>query len=199
MENLYYIFGVIVVGLLCMLAIRLSAGSNESQSNRLRSKSRASGNERSVADPNIRKVLKREFRKVPTPWGWPRYSQLNDSQARPDLSKAMQSFTRRLVEQKQLVNGTSVDPRVSGSIRALLEDRYASAAKSIEYRKVRAPLLRDPNEPYDQMDSFGTPGMKPDLKKLKRPAVLKTHSRPLVRAGRIQHMDLKDIKLPWGW
>jgi hypothetical protein len=115
----------------------------------------------------------------------------------------MRSFTRSLIRQKELVTGSHVNPRVSNSIRALLQDRYGPTdyqlMKSIRYEKVKAPLLRDPNAPVDQMDSFGMSELKPNKAKLQKQAAMKTNPGKPAKSGKRTEIDLKDIKLPWGW
>lgn len=199
MEYLLSILGVLVAGLLCSLTIRYGTREKQAKNKTFGAGSSVVGEATSGVDPQTRKIREREFRKVPTPWGWPGHCRFGDDEGQPDLSRSMQLFTKRLLKQKQLVNGNSLDPRISGSIRALLEDRYAPSAKSIEYRKVKAPRLRDPNLPHDQMDSFGTREMRPDPNKLTRPDGMKTDLRRVAKTGRVNSKDLKDIKLPWGW
>jgi len=115
----------------------------------------------------------------------------------------MRSFTRRLIREKELVNGSSVNPRVSSSIRALLQDRYGPTdyqlMKSIRYEKVKALLLRDPSAPIDQMDSFGMSELKPNAAKLQNQGAMKTNPGNRPKSGKLSEVDLKDIKLPWGW
>jgi len=155
------------------------------------------------ADKHTRNVVQREVRKVPVPWGWPGHTATNADGREWQLSEAMRSFTDHLVKQKELANGTSLNPRSSRSIRALLEDRYApmnrDSMRPIKYKTVKAPLLRDPDAPVDQMDSFGTRGLKPSLSKLQYQARMKANFEKMSKKRRVKSLDIKDIKQPWGW
>jgi hypothetical protein len=205
MEYVFYILGVLAIGLLCMLLIRYWSRKNDREAEILRLGSSRRQRRQDDASPKeansrARLILQREFRQVPTPWGWPRHVELNRGGARPDLSDAMQSFANRLIRQKELVNRSSTNPRISNSVRALLEDRYSPVMKSVEYRKVKAPLLRDPSEPFDQMDDFGSRKLKPARKKMQSQAEMRSGlERVVPDIGQKSKIELKDIKLPWGW
>jgi hypothetical protein len=119
------------------------------------------------------------------------------------LTDAMLELTDRLVREKQLVETRSTNPRTSGSVRALLEDRYGRVNKdsmdTIEYYPVKRPLLRDPSQPHDQMDNFGSNEAERIRNKLKR--VVAMRSNPAEASGRdeLRYVEIKDVKQPWGW
>jgi hypothetical protein len=205
MEYVFYILGVLIIGLLCMLMIRNWTGKNDIEAENLRlGSSRRQGSQDGAspkeADSRARLILQREFRQVPTPWGWSRHVELNRNGARPVLSDSMQSFANRLIRQKELVNRSSTNPRIATSVRALLEDRYSPVMKSVGYQKVKAPLLRDPAEPYDQMNDFGSQKLQPVTKKMQSQAAMRSGLEKVVyNKGEFPKVDLKDVKLPWGW
>ena len=201
----FYILGVLIFGLLCTLLIRYWTRKNDIEAENLRlgplrRQKRRDSTAPKEADTRSRLILQREFRRVPTPWGWPQPVELNRANARPVLSAAMQSFASRLIRPKELVNRSSDNPHISGSVRALLEDRYRPVMKSVEYRKVKAPLLRDPSEPFDQMDDFGSRKRKPVRKKMQSQAAMRSGlDKVIPKIGQKPKTELKDIKLPWGW
>jgi len=115
----------------------------------------------------------------------------------------MQSLTERLLREKDLVSSPSADPRISGSIRALLEDRYGRVDRQsmaeIEYQKVKPPRLRDPSEPHDQMDNFGTSEAERIRQKLKLLNAMNGVPAAVEEPKELRYVDLKDVKRPWGW
>jgi len=115
----------------------------------------------------------------------------------------MQLLTDRLLKEKDLVSRASADPRISGSIRALLEDRYGRVNRQsmaeIEYQKVKPPRLRDPSEPHDQMDNFGTREAERIRQKLKLLTAMNGVPAAAEEAKELRYVELKDIKRPWGW
>jgi len=218
MEYAYYILGVLLAGFVLLRLISYWTGRKSPEPARRLSAKRggsfffgtpglpAEGKRRARkvrTDPHTRKVMEREIQKVPIPWGWPGHTASGADGSELQLSDSMRLFTDRLIKQKELVNGKALDPRSSRSVRALLEDRYApvnsASMRSIEYQAVKAPLLRDPSAPIDQMDSFGTRGLKPNPKRMQNQARMKANAVRILKNGRIKSLDIKDIKLPWGW
>ena len=219
MEYVNYIFALWVIGLLCLVLVRSRVKSRAVHSkhryltrlmqrqvtaaaSRKRIHSAGSGKQSARPDLGHRLILKRELQKVPTPWGWSRHQELNGGGVvKPNFSAAMQSFTNRILRQKELVSSPSNNPRISDSFRALLEDRYGPVnrrpAGPIKYEKVKAPLLRDPSEPHDQMDNFGTGEAERIRQKVQRLHSMKVD--PALTREYYPHIDLKDVKLPWGW
>jgi hypothetical protein len=137
-----------------------------------------------------------------TPWGWPGAHQAGMVEP-PGLSDTVRNFTDRLMREKQLVQpGQKTN---SGSIRALLEDRYgpASGMREISYQKVKRPLLRDPSEQHDQLDNLG----KLETSKLRRKLEFLSAMNNEVAADKagtkkrieFRYVELKDLKQPWGW
>ncbi len=115
----------------------------------------------------------------------------------------MQSFVNRLVRQRELVSSPSNNPRISGSVRALLEDRYGRINKdgmeSIEYSKVKRPLLRDPSEFYDQMDDFDSRESERIQLKIMNVVSMSSHEGFPPRNPDFRYVAIKDVKQPWGW
>jgi len=217
MEYVNYILALLVFGLLCIQFVRKWGRNHDGKAKLRHALQRKIDTVASSAyrqrDSNLhgtsasaghidRRILKRELQKVPTPWGWSRYQELN-GRAIPesDLSAALHSFTNRLLRQKELVSSQSGDPRISDSFRALLEDRYGPVNRRprepITYEKVKRPLLRDPSEPHDQMDNFGTGEADRVRRKIQRFSGLKAD--PEFARGKARQIELKDVKQPWGW
>lgn len=218
MDYLYYILAVLIVGLLCIVFVLLFTRSSHKQqillspAEKRRAMPAAVMPGRKLPGKNHlnRKVqaqssvLERELRPVPTPWGWPNHPAFNGDQTRQTgLTDVMISLTDHLVRQKKLAETQSTSPRTSGSIRALLEDRYGPVNKhtmgSIEYQPVKRPLLRDPSEPHDQMDNFGSGEAERIRAKFKR--VVSMQSSPASAAGsnKLRYVEVKFVKQPWGW
>lgn len=115
----------------------------------------------------------------------------------------MRKFTDRLVREKQLAQ-----PGSSGSIRALLEDRYRPATRDmteIPYHKVKRPLLRNPSEPFDQMDNLGRAESQRLRQKLQFLSAMNADSAEQGDTNKnrkkveFRYVELKDLKQPWGW
>jgi hypothetical protein len=75
----------------------------------------------------------------------------------------------------------------------------------IEYQKVKRPLLRDPNEPFDQLDNLGSVEAHRLRQKLQ---FLSAMNPDTVQPGEknkngkkieFRYVELKDLKQPWGW
>jgi hypothetical protein len=146
-------------------------------------------------------VMKRELSRIPTPWGWPQFDEDGDIKSgEAGFSASLQRLADRLIHEKKTVQDQAYMDKRNASMRALLEDRYgrSSGMAEIKYRNVRAPLLRDPNAPHDQMDNF--PSGTADLVA----AMLRNQSgsqegRPLPSGRDATRTDLKNLKRPWGW
>ena len=185
MEYLYYLLAVLILGLVCMVSLRLAAQKSFKQ------KLSSGGKVNRLAQPSTRPV--------PTPWGWANHRERNGT-AQAGFSDAMQSVTNRLMREKKLLQTRSTNPRVSGSVRALLEDRYGRVDKGgIPYEKVKKPLLRDPNQPYDQMDDFGGREAERIRARLNRLKAMNQENLPQAKREKTRYVDIKDIKQPWGW
>jgi len=217
-DYLNYFLAVLVIGLVCFTTIRLVARRGHSYTlQRYKEKQKALAEAKKAAlgksgkrtkrtaksktAAPIHRALHREIQHVRTPWGWPNGQTGNTSTG---LSGSMQSLTDRLVREKKLSRTRSNDPRTSNSVRALLEDRYGRVDRdqptTVEYRKVKKPLLRDPSEPHDQMDNFGVSEAERIRKKLRNVASM-THVGTSPRKPKSEHryVDIKNIKQPWGW
>ena len=109
-------------------------------------------------------------------------------------------FADKLIHEKTNVDDQEYLKKRNASVRALLEDRYGRSARmsEIEYNKVKAPLLRDPGAPHDQMDNFPSGKAGQLAKMLKRQSrTLPGEVRPVGKDAR--RADLKNLKTPWGW
>ena len=185
MEYLLYILAILLLGLLCLACIRFA--------------SQSTFRKPGVTKRKVDRLAQPAARPVPTPWGWANHRERNGAAATP-LSQAMQDFTSRLMREKKLASTRSLNPRLNGSMRALLEDRYARVDRSaVKYEKVKRPLLRDPSQPHDQMDNFGTREAERIRARLQHIKSMNQDALPDSRAKRVRYVEIKDIKKPWGW
>lgn len=222
MDYIYYVLIVLVLGLVGFALVRLATRSknpdlmmqyearkkatrNQSAAhaanNSERANSRLAGKDNTGSkSAQDRYVEKTHYR---TPWGWPGGEQPSSSQG---ISGAVRSFADRLMQEKQLQQPGSGN----GSIRALLEDRYAPVNKGmaeIPYQKVKRPLLRDPSEQHDQLDNLGSVEAKQLRKKLQFLSAMnngelekdKTNGEKRTKKVEFRYVELKDLKQPWGW
>ena len=158
-------------------------------------------NRKSAPGRRSNPVVQRELARVPTPWGWPQYG---DDKTRNDMdrnfSNSLHYFADRLVNEKKTVQDQQYMEKRNASMRALLEDRYGRASRmpEIPYRKVKAPLLRDPRAEPDQMDNFASGKGDQIVAKLEKESGRFVGRSTAARkeAGRA---DLKNLKTPWGW
>lgn len=216
MEYVYYVLIVLCL-VACILVIarvpvqaRLSrntvALANKARKQTIKEEQLKAKNSRRKSPPfshNRRKnsVMRRELARVPTPWGWPRYDEDGDIRSSEHgFSASLHHLADRLIHEKKTVQDQDYVNKRNASMRALLEDRYGRSSKmsSVKYKNVRAPMLRDPNAPHDQMDNF--PSGKADE------VVTKLRSQPGNQQGITMpsrrdaaRADLRNIKKPWGW
>jgi hypothetical protein len=233
-DYLVYIFAILVVGLLTIAAVRLATRSKNpdlllqyearKKASRQLARDHSSGKSKRKAnipavDANgnsvmaVKSLRQRHYDKHPhnrTPWGWPGASK--DPSAPQGISQAVRNFTDRMMREKQLVQPKGNTS--NGSIRALLEDRYAPVDRGmteIPYQKVKRPLLRDPSEQHDQLDNLGGAEARQLRKKLQLLAAMDTANTVNGAADgkasgsgnskkpEFRYVELKDIKQPWGW
>ena len=152
-------------------------------------------------------ALHRELKPVPTPWGWPGHvvSVAPKSHGRLDahevhgISESLHHFVDHLFSEKQTIDERELLLRKNAAMQALLEERYgkASTMQEVQYQKVKPPRLRDPGEPYDQMDNFPSGKLNGIVARISRqpsaPADLQKQG-PLRKSS-----ELKEIITPWGW
>jgi hypothetical protein len=225
-DYLVYILAILVVGLITTAVVRFATRSKnpdlllqyEARKKAAREQAREKSSRKSkinAVDANgnsvtaVKSLRQRHYEKHPhnrTPWGWP--GAAKDPAAPQGISQAVRSFTDRMVRGKQLVqsNGSANH----GSIRALLEDRYAPVDRGmaeIQYQKVKRPLLRDPSEQHDQLDNLGGAEARQLRRKLQLLASMDTEVNAAGEARgsnkskkpEFRYVELKDIKQPWGW
>ncbi len=144
---------------------------------------------------------------IPTPWGWPGHEGVPLRKSGRSLvtrnAHGTQDSLHRLVDlmmsEKQTVESREYLLKKDASMRALLEDRFGPSGKSepIKYHKVKAPLLRDPSEPFDQMDSFDSNKAREIADRLLTQEEL---AKMLDGQGSFrERADLGKMKKPWGW
>ena len=207
MEYLNYILIILGIMAVCILLIRIP-GQKRLQGDKvaLSEKARQHQANNQVARAEERKqkkhdqeVLHRELSKVPTPWGWPGHDhtvKLENSLEAQEVhgfSESLHRFVDKLIVEKKTVDNKEFLLKKNDSLRSMVEDRYGRANKmsDMEYRKVKAPLLRDPSQPHDQMDNFPdgkVDGVESKLRSQPEPSrIYKKPSR------------LKEVRKPWGW
>jgi hypothetical protein len=216
MEYVYYILVTLAITALCLYLVRLP-GQKRLKQNQLALAERArkirkkQHQERAARDnsplPTHKAVLQRELSKVPTPWGWPGYE--GASSQRPvsamkveevhGVSESIHRWVNHLISEKQTVDDNEYVLKRDASLRALLEDRFGRPSKmsEIKYRKTKAPLLRDPSAPHDQMDNFPSGKTASIEEKLDRQP-----SKPSVSQQsypKRKTVGLDNLKKPWGW
>jgi len=144
---------------------------------------------------------------IPTPWGWPGHDGVpvrkNGSSLNANNGHGGQDSLHRFVDlmmnEKQTVENRDYLLKKDASMRALLEDRYGKSGKPalIKYHKVKAPLLRDPSEPIDQMDSFDSNEAKEIADQL---LTREDVADMLEGQGSFRERAyLGKMKTPWGW
>lgn len=208
MDYLLYILAILVIGLVCLVTIRIHfrqqdaarPAGNRSSSNRKSSNHPEGPDPKNLNPADFKPAIQRALLHIRTPWGWPRHLEHNRIEPPPPkYSRGMRAFTDRLVGNEKAGRGNS---RSEASMRALLEDRYGRnppAMTEMEYRKVKPPRLRDPSEPHDQMDNFGTREAERVRQKLKLLSSMNAESGVPEELKDLRYVDLKDIKRPWGW
>ena len=204
MNYVSYILGILGIGLLCLVSIHIATRDKSSVSKSRFTPKREDHGNATETELNTRRILKRELRQTPAPWGWAHHQQIKHGDYTPaGVWAAMTAFIGRLTRRKELVCRTSGNPHISASFRALLEDRYAplnhKPITSVRYQKVKRPLLRDPVAPHDQMDNFGSREAEPVRQKLQRARAMSTRHDDVTRKTGYPETDLTKLKQPWGW
>ena len=112
---------------------------------------------------------------------------------------SLHRFVDLMMSEKQTVENREYLLKKDASMRALLEDRFGHSGKpeAIKYHKVKAPLLRDPSEPIDQLDSFDSNEASEIADQLLTQEDL---ASMLDGQGRFRERAyLGKLKTPWGW
>jgi len=148
--------------------------------------------------PRRKAVLRRELRKVPTPWGWPGSDARHGADSR-HAGDRLRDWIDHVVAQKRTVEDNDYRLHQSEALRSMIEDRFGHAARPAEmqYSKVKPPRLADPARPHDQMDNF--PSGKTDaivgkLSRHSRKSKVISRANPVRKAAGVEN-----IKKPWGW
>lgn len=206
-----YISYILIVLAICALIIlmtrdtrRIDLGKNQKTSARAASRHSAK-NAKSQLE-SATHALSRETLNIPTPWGWagskmrgPRAGQ-GSGQGANGASSSLYRLIDLMMSEKQTVDNREYLLKKDASMRAMLEDRYGRQIPptEIEFKRVKPPLLRDPNGPVDQMDSFRN-GQANDVAQQLR--ANGSESKLLHKNyGPIRERAyLKEVKTPWGW
>ena len=212
MEYVYYV--LIILGLLALIIYLASLPGQSRLSNdhmaladdarKRKQKNQAREEAETRKTPRGRRsspAIQRELSRVPTPWGWPRYGDdKNGNNNHHDFSDSFHRFTDRLIHEKKTVQDQKYLEKRNASMRALLEDRYGRASRmpEVPYRKVKAPLLREPGATPDQMDSFPSGRVDQIAAKLEKQTG-KFIGRNKAARKDAKRADLKNLKTPWGW
>ncbi|MGD8930163.1 MAG: hypothetical protein PVI22_14405 [Lysobacterales bacterium] len=147
------------------------------------------------------RVLSRDLSKVPVPWGWPGHQGGHvHLDGEDSVGASLHRWVDQLVREKRTIDDQEFVSRKAASLRALMEDRYgrASTMEQMSYKKVKAPLLRDPSAPHDQMDNFPSGKTASITKKLSRQPAVSTGALAK-RSGPRKVSGLKNLRTPWGW
>ena len=211
-EYVYYI--LIILGLMALIIFLVSqpgrsrlasdhmALAEDARKRKLKQQAKeAAENRKSAPGRRSSPAIQRELARVPTPWGWPQYGDDKTRKSNDrDFSNSLHDFADRLVNEKRTVQDQQYMEKRNANMRALLEDRYGRASKmpEIPYRKVKAPLLRDPRAEPDQMDNFASGKGDQIVAKLEKQSGKFVGRTKAARrdAGRA---NLKNVKTPWGW
>jgi len=151
-----------------------------------------------AALPVRKTVLRRELRKVPTPWGWPG-SDGRHGGGSSGHGISLKEWIEHLVAEKRTVDDEGYREQKREALRSMVEDRFGHAVKPGEmaFRKVKPPRLQDPDRPPDQMDNFPSGRTEAIVKGLSsqpgKPRIGRFASGNRKTAG------LDRIKKPWGW
>jgi len=160
---------------------------------------------RERTDPEqVRAALHRSMKNVPTPWGWPghhpsRSSNTLNAEEVHGVSESIHHFVERLFTEKRTVDSNEYLLRKNASLRTLVEDRYgrASTMKEQPYQPVKAPHLRDPSAPHDQMENFPNGKLDKIVKNIPRqPKVGGTGNNA---PSSMPKTTPKELRTPWGW
>ncbi len=229
-DYLYYILAVLIIGLVAFNVVRFATRSRNPdlllQYEARKAAARKLVQERSSARKSARQPAQTARNPQPenqpaiavkslrqrhegkllqrTPWGWPG-SQTPSSQQQ-GIADTVRNFTDLLIREKRVQQ----NDKSSGSIRALLEDRYGPVDRGmpeIPYEKVKRPLLRDPSEQFDQLDNLGSAESRQLRKKLQFLLAMnvdesdkgKPSETKKSKKVEFRYVDLKDLKQPWGW
>lgn len=144
---------------------------------------------------------------IPTPWGWPGHEgaqprksgSLRTTHHGHGVPNSLHRFVDLMMSEKQTVENREYLLRKDASMRALLEDRFGRPSKpaEINYHKVKGPLLRDPSEPPDQLDSFNSNEADKVTSRLMKQ---QDHARTLHGQNAVrERANLGEVKTPWGW
>jgi hypothetical protein len=219
-DYLYYILAILVIGLIAIFSVRIATRSRNPDlimqyEARKKAVRKLSGKKektttKAVSIHNRSAVVKSARDRnihLRTPWGWPG-SQHETDHSPHGITQTVKSFADHLLREKQLVESGGLAASDKGSsIRALLEDRYHPVdrgERAIPYQKVKRPLLRDPNEPHDQLDNRGSVDASKLRKKLQFLSAMNNEESQVGSTGskskvEFRYVDLKDLKQPWGW
>jgi hypothetical protein len=211
MEYVYYALFILAVLAVCVFLAGLPgrhrlAGRQVDLADRARRRrEKVAGLDAEKSQKQFRKtrhhVLQRDLSQVPVPWGWPGHNNTPAIQDGEDgIATSLQRWVDHLVREKRTVDDAEFLSKRTESLKAMLEDRYgrASTMAAMPYRKTKAPLLRDPSAPHDQMDNFPggkTASITTGLSRQPGPTGAPARSM----GQRSKSAGLHDVRTPWGW
>lgn len=206
MEYISYI--LVICGILALFLFWVFSSGQIQLSKKTQKRSRAgAGLDLKQEQSKVKQLAASHSLNIPTPWGWPGHDGVpvrkNGSLLKTNGvhggQDSLHRFVDLLMSEKQTVENREYLLKKDASLRALLEDRYGQSRKpeAISYHKVKAPLLRDPSEPIDQLDSF-------DSNEAGAIAEQLLTQKELVRMLDVQdsvreRAYLGKMKTPWGW
>ena len=215
MDYLFHSLIALAVLAVCLVLVRsrgrarLAHGQMElaekSQKRRKRQDAKAANGASQL--PNQKVVMKRELKKVPTPWGWAgsdvRRGNVRSAASNGNVlggsSGSLTHWIEHLIAEKRTVEDDSYRQRKDAALRSMVEDRFGHAPKpgTMKYSKVKPPRLRDPDRPHDQMDNFPSGKTNAIVGKLSQQPGRPKPGHSLHRGRKVA--GLENIKKPWGW
>jgi len=214
-DYLFHILIALAVLALCILLVqsrsraRLAEGQMELAAKNRKRRNRQEAKTANSAGqlPQQKAVTKRELKKVPTPWGWAGSAVRHGNEpgsgahwsALAGHPTSLKQWIERLSAEKRTVEDEEYRRRNSDALRSMVEDRYGHAPHptKMKYSKVKAPRLRDPDRPHDQMDNFPSGRTGAIVGKLSQQPGGSQLGNSLGRRRKVA--GLENIKKPWGW
>ncbi len=207
----YISYSLVILGILALVLFWVFGSGQIQLSNkapkRAQSDSRLSLKKQKQEQGKAKQLAATRSLNIPTPWGWPGHDgeplRKKGSSLKPNNAHGTQDSLHRFVDlmmsEKQTVENREYLLKKDASMRALLEDRFgqSGAPEAIKYHKVKTGILRDPSEPFDQLDSFNSNEAMEIADQL---LTQEDVANMLEGQGSFRERAyLSKMKTPWGW